>query len=220
MTHSDKNSLQGGKSGAESIIVAHYKAVREESMTRLKQRDQVLLFFITGSTVVFGFYLKYPETWAILSIIPIFSVFTASRYVETDINVRILSIWLKQEYTKLLQEHCVAEGIGYSLRHWDSSEIEVGPIRGFASTLRYRTISFVLTLVSFGSCCVFVVSAWNALRDLEEAASTLMVVFFLGIFAVVFICCLVAPLLMIRRAHMHRRQTANITGEIKEERRK
>jgi len=54
----------------ESIIVEHYKAIREEEMERFKHRDRYIVWFVMITAGAFGVFTKDSAWWGILAIVP------------------------------------------------------------------------------------------------------------------------------------------------------
>ena len=188
----------------ESIIIAHYNSVRQEIIKRMEHRDRILTLFISGAAIVIGFYLKNRTVWPLLGVIPIFSIFAAAMYVQMDLHIRMLSVWLKQDYSNMLENYKQKIKLNYEISHWDHSDIEVGDIRGFASTIRYMTVAFLLIGFSVFSSLLFFYYA-----HLKFNILALYIIFLLML-----AFCLI-PIYFLSKAHEHRKLTADKNGEIK-----
>jgi len=47
----------------ESILIAHYKAVREEEMERIRHRDRYIVWYATITATGFGVFVKDNSWW-------------------------------------------------------------------------------------------------------------------------------------------------------------
>lgn len=190
----------------ETIIVAHYNSVRQEISKRMEQRDRILTLFISGAAIVIGLHLKDKSLWPLLGVIPVFSIFASAMYVQIDLHIRMLSVWLKQDYSIMLHDYKQQMNLGFEISHWDRSEIEVGEIRGFASTIRYWMVTFIIIGFSIFSSLLFIYYAFHKFEDFI----LLIVILILIIFCII-------PIYFMRKAHEHRKLTADLSGEIESE---
>ena len=110
----------------------------------MAQRDRILTFFVTGSAIIIGLLTKDKENWPLLGVIPILANFAAAMYAQTDLNIRMLSIWLKTDYSSLLEAYRQEIDFNHKIVHWDKSVVETDKkTRGFASCVSYITTFFI-----------------------------------------------------------------------------
>ena len=103
----------------------------------------------------------------------------------------------------MIEDYKTQINLDFEICHWDRSEIEVGEIRGFASTIRYRTVTFMLIGFSIISSILF---TYYAFHKFEDIILCIVVI-------TLFIFCLI-PIYVMSKAHEHRKLTADLNGEV------
>ncbi len=133
----------------ESVLVAHYDAVRSEIIERIRLRDQYLVYFAAISAAAFGVFIKDPSWWGLLLTVPVLAFLTGMLYAHTDIIIGDLGIWLRTEYTKSLDRLIECNNADLSLSHWDGSETNLHLFFSASFSLRYYSICIFLFFSSF-----------------------------------------------------------------------
>lgn len=145
--HSSVMSNLRGVALGEAIICEHYKAVREEEMERIRQREKYMFYFLTGTGGAFGVFLANNTFSWILLAIPALAFFVGLMYAHTDETLGSLSRWLRTNYSEMLVDYS-ASNPGTRYVHWDGSgqNKEYYNSAGFAR--RYWAVSGLLSLSS------------------------------------------------------------------------
>lgn len=162
----------------EQIIISHYIAVRKEIMERIRQRDRYLLYFATVSAAILGIYIKDTSFWEILCLVPICCLIVGILYTQTDMNIKLLSLWLRNDYTLMLAEYRKELNLEINLTHWDCSDIEHGDLRGLASSFRYYSVSIIL-LLSGALACIKIIPNLSKVSTESYILSSNNILFFL-----------------------------------------
>ena len=131
-------------------------------------------------------------------------MFASAMYVQIDLNIRMLSIWLKQDYSRMLKNYKTKMNLDFEICHWDRSEIEVGEIRGFASTIRYFTVTIILIGFSIIFSFLFIFYTYKA---------NVYIILYIVVVITLIIFWLI-PIYIMKKAHEHRKLTADLNGEV------
>ena len=102
------------------IIVSHYKAVRDEEMERIRQRERYIVFTATAYGAIFAFGFSQSEHQPFV-LIPFLNLIFVSLYTHTDITIGALSLWLRENYSKTISDFCQSCQIDIQVDHWDGS---------------------------------------------------------------------------------------------------
>ena len=127
------------------ILVAHYNAVREEEMERIRHRDQYVTQFSIAVAAIAGVYVSNPAWWGLVALVPFLALVTAFMYAHTDATLGSLSRWLRFEYTAMLGEHFKnSAGQPLILHHWDGAGSQAQYVRSIVFASRYLCIALLL----------------------------------------------------------------------------
>lgn len=144
----------------ESILIAHYQAVREEEMERIRHRDRYVVWYATLSTAAAGVFIKDSEWWGLMAAIPLLSAIIGMLYAHTDVTLGSLSHWLRYRYTEVLKTYQEANNIAFELPHWDGSTVHKEYVRDVAFGLRYMVVSVLVSGIGTGA----LVLAWEPIE--------------------------------------------------------
>lgn len=152
----------------ESILIAHYQAVREEEMERIKQRDRYIVWFVTLAAAAAGVYTKDTGWWGLLAVMPFLGFVCGAMYAHTDTALGALSRWLRHTYSETLAEYRKANNLIHDLPHWDGSVEH----RDFLQTLSFATRYFAVALLvlAVGGFCIFMINK-ELFQHFESAPS-------------------------------------------------
>lgn len=130
-------------SNPESIIVEHYKTVRDEELERIRQRDKYVTQFVMGTGVIGGVVIADDKWWGLLLIIPIFAAAMSFLYAHTDITLGSLSKWLRDHYSKMIDDYREDNKIKYSMDNWDASDSQTNYVKGLTFAMRYFAVAIL-----------------------------------------------------------------------------
>lgn len=135
------------RSGAagRDIIVAHYDAVRAEILQRQRKREQYVMLYGTGISVIAGVVAGDPTRWGLLGAVPFLAASVAALYANNDIAIAALGRWLRGSYEALLREYEERHGLGYALAQWDAST-ELDEFHHTGRALRYFSMAVIFAL--------------------------------------------------------------------------
>lgn len=156
----------------EPIIIAHYQAVREEEMERLRHRDKYIVWYITLTAASVGIFIKNNSWWGLLLAIPLLSCVVGMLYAHTDATLGSLSQWLRYRYTEMLNEYRSVNNISYDIHHWDGSSVHKEYVAGLSFGLRYIVVSLIIGGVGLLSISV----AWESIRQSLPYSSTIIII--------------------------------------------
>jgi hypothetical protein len=162
----------------EAILTAHYEAVREEEMERIRLRDNYLVWYATAAGAAGGIYLQDQAWWGLLLAIPILTLVTGLLYSHTDVNLGSLSYWLRRSYSAALEEYRKANCIEHQLPHWDGSEVHQRFVKSSWFGIRYVSVSAVLAVVGAASV---VMLGPHVVREFTTWATSVRLVLSLGV---------------------------------------
>ena len=108
MSHKTNTNLKN-----EQTIIAFYNTARQEILTRIKLRDNTLLFFIGVSSTIFAIPLVFESKSNLLLAIPYLSLGISLIVAQHNDIIGSLAAYLNKEFTK------VKKKVGVS--HWDDS---------------------------------------------------------------------------------------------------
>ena len=97
----------------EPILIAHYRAVREEEMERLKHRDRYIVWFVTLSAAAAGVYTKDAGWWGLLAILPFIGFICGAMYAHTDMTLGALGRWLRHTYSDTITAYRTDNGLNF-----------------------------------------------------------------------------------------------------------
>ncbi len=101
-----------------SVLLAHYEQTRENIMFFVRARDQYVYYAVTSIALIFSFALSNEDHIRILFTVSVVSAVSAVLYVQAEMTIGVLCLWLKTEYTSALRRTFHKE-----LPHWDASDI-------------------------------------------------------------------------------------------------
>ena len=132
----------------ETIIAAHYQAVRDEIALRLRSRDQYVLWLVTGSVGALALYLRNEAWWGLLFGLPFFVLVVAVHYAHTDTMIGSLSQWLRERHSQVLHQYAAANEVSFSFGHWDESAGITRYTRGSLFLTRYLSLAAMFFVVN------------------------------------------------------------------------
>jgi hypothetical protein len=184
-------------SEAESLLIQHYIAARDEILSRIEARRQTVNFYLTGVAAVMGFALHQSDLWPLFYLIPFLGLFAAVSYVQDDLSIRVISIWLRTEYSAALEDFRKINNIRYALPHWDGAPHEGNDARVIGSKLRYYAADLVFVLAGLTSLAVASIYATERIGLCWSVTLGFVCVVPLG-----------ATVYIISRANLHRKSTS------------
>lgn len=140
------HALSDDQHPESQVLIAHFKAAREDILQKVQLRDRYVYFCGVSSGLI-AYFAMTNEIQGILLLIPVIVWVCALMFAQVEHIIGAQTWYLKTEYTDELQRL-----FGRSIPHWDSS---------FAASQFHAANAFRLRYAGVGS--IFLIGSWAAL---------------------------------------------------------
>ncbi|MGV8988198.1 MAG: hypothetical protein ACOH2H_18160 [Cypionkella sp.] len=123
------------------ILVAHYNAVREEEMERIRQREQYIQYLLLSVAAVASFSVINSQP-LVAAVIPFLVAGFSLIYSHADATIGSLTSWLGTSCRQNVGEH-LAKGNFPEAVQWDGSQANLSYYSGKIFILRYALIAAI-----------------------------------------------------------------------------